>query len=365
MARTILNIPSGTTKTVAAGETQDTATVTNAGTFENAGTQTVGGLDLSGTGVDIDATSATLLRVRELASTATDVDASSGSVVRFRPLTGDSTDIDVATSDLFAARAITGTATDIDASTATLDRQRDLTGTSADIDAITGTLKRIRALASTATDVDAADAELKRLRRLASQSTDIDASTGDLKRIRDLFGESEDIDSSIGALLVLIVPQSTRPVGTIREILAEIPVGWKNDPPNVQNYWDVAQQERTPGADQPARVYVWQPASESHDRFSLDTRPNNPQTDDTTTVECLIYSLDAQEVLDYADDLRNILQFYYDDNKDLTNFTTIEPVNTNDYREQNQKRQTDAYVMSVEIELRSIQPAADLAGRVD
>jgi hypothetical protein len=364
MARLLLDIPAGTTETVASGETQDTATVTNAGTFENAGTQTVGGLDLQSSSVDIDAASGATTRVRSLASSAIDIDTASATLTRTRTLASNSADIDAASAELFAARAIRGVATDVDAGSASLDRTRTLSGTSTDVDALTTALERLRSLASESADVDAVNAELERIRELASDSVDVTNGAGDLKRLRDLSGTASDPDKATGLILILVVPQATRPVATIEEILEKSEILWQETPPDVQNYWDVTQQERTPGADQPPRVYVWQPASESHDRFSLDSQNSGTsgrgQTDDTTTVECLIYSLDPQEVVQYADDVRDILQFYYDDNKELTNFQTIEPSATNDYREQNNARQTEAYVMSVEVDLRGLQDAAEL-----
>jgi len=128
----------------------------------------------------------------------------------------------------------------------------------------------------------------------------------------------------------------------------------------VKNYWDEAQSERGQAADQPPRLYVWQPASESHDKFSLD----GDTSDDSVTIEVLIYSLDEIEAKRYAADVRGILQLYINDNKDVTQYTDIKPVATNDYRQQSNHRATDQYVLSVEIDMRTLQETGDL-GQVD
>jgi len=252
MVRTELVIASGETETVASGETQDTATVSNAGTFENAGTNTAGGQELTTLSTDIDASTSTLTRIRELDATA----------------------------------------------------------------------------------------------------IDIDAATALLNRIRELQATASDIDTATASAFILVGVESERAVATVKEILTRTKdKRWSIDPPTVLNYWDRTQQERGQGADQPAEIYVWETAGKDIERFSLD----NDSTHDTASVEALIYSLDAEEVIDYAEDARNNIEQFFDDNKEASSWQTIEVTSVNDFREQTQRRSTDQYVVSLEIELEKIQ----------
>jgi len=275
MVRTELVIASGTTETVASGVTQDTATVSNAGTFENAGTNTAGGQELT-----------TL-----------------------------STDIDTGTTNLLAGAFLTGSATDIDQGTTTLS---------------------VRLL-------------------LSGDATDNDQSTTLLSRVRELTGNATDSDSATSEVVIIISLVSERAVDSIIEILDTPEISdYRNQDPTVLNYWDRTQQERGQGAGQPAEIYVWETAGKSIERFSLD----DDATHDTASVEALIYSLDEQAVIDYAEDARNNIEQFFDDNKNRTEWQTIEVTSVNDFREQTQHRSTDQYVVSLEIELEKIQEVA-------
>jgi len=356
MAGTILTIGTGETETVAAGETQDSATVRNAGTLENAGTQTAGAFEFRAFAADIDAATATLTQVRALSGTSADIDAATATLTQVRALSGTSADIDAATAVLSAGRFIAGTAADIDAATAAATRSRSLDATAADIDAASSALRRLRELVGAAADIDSASGKVERLRALVGAATDVDAGTGELTLLRELDGTAADIDSATGQIFLLINPESTQPVETIREILNEIPQFWHGEDPTVKNYWDDAQSERGPGADMPPIMYVWQPTGNTKERFSMD----GTHTDDTVSVEVLVYSLDDTEPIRYANDAENILEFYFDDNSTRTDFTTVEPITQNDYRQQNPARQTDMFVVGLEIELRRLDDAAVL-----
>jgi hypothetical protein len=291
MVRTELVIASGETETVVSGETQDSATVSNAGTFSNAGTHTAGG--------------------QELQSTGTDIDASSGSLARVRTLSGAATDVDQGISNLLAGTLLSATASDIDQSTATV--------------------KVGVTLSATATDVDQGTTTLTRLQELSANATDVDQGTATID--------------------ILVVLDSERAVDTISEILETDKISdYRNQDPTVLNYWDRTQQERGQGADQPAEIYLWEPAGKDIERFSLD----DSSTQDTASVEALVYSLDQQEVVEYAEDARNNIEQFFDDNKEASEWQTIEVTSVNDLREQTQRRNTDQYVVSLEIELEKI-----------
>jgi IS1 family transposase len=169
--------------------------------------------------------------------------------------------------------------------------------------------------------------------------------------LRTLSGDATDRDSAEFTLRNLIFVSSERAVDTISEILDRDEISdYRNQDPTVLNYWDRTQQERGQGADQPAEIYLWEPAGEDIERFSLD----NTSTQDTASVEALVYSLDEQEVVEYAEDARSNIEQFFDDNKQASEWQTIEVTSVNDLREQTQRRNTDQYVVSLEIELEKI-----------
>ena len=126
---------------------------------------------------------------------------------------------------------------------------------------------------------------------------------------------------------------------------------WTPQTPTVKNYWDDAQNERGPGADMPGILYVWSPTGSSLEQFSMD----GTRFDRGDTVEVQAWSLEATETRQLQDDVVDILSQHLDDNETQTPYTTVEPVGTEDFREQKPARTTDHYVMSVEIETRDLQ----------
>lgn len=306
-------IASGDTVSVASGETADSLTVSNAGTLSNAGTyETYDRV----TPADIDTAAATATRTRALVAPATDIDTSTVALLRVRPLTASATDIDTASLVLARVRALTATAADIDASTPRLTRVRSLVvGAVEDIDAATATATRLRSLLATATDTDATTADTFIL-----PTVGVDA-----------------------------------PADQIKSLLAQTSGGnWTGDKPTVKHYWDDAQGERGPGASQAPVLYVWQPTSSTLDRFSMD----GTRFDRGDTVRVQVWSLDERRAVQVQRDVTAFISEYLDDNAVQTPASDIAPVTEDDFREQNPARKTDHYVMSVEIEIRGLQPTA-------
>jgi hypothetical protein len=306
-------IASGDTVSVASGETADSLTVSNAGTLSNAGTyETYDRV----TPADIDTATATATRTRALVSPATDIDTNTVALLRVRPLTASATDIDTASLTLARVRALTATAADIDASTPTLTRVRSLVvGPVEDIDAGTATATRLRSLLATAADTDATTA--------------------------DTF--------------ILPTVSVDAPADQIKSLLAQTSGGnWTGDKPTVKHYWDDAQGERGPGASQAPILYVWQPTGSTLDRFSMD----GTRFDRGDTVEIQVWSLDEGRAVQVQRDVTDFISEYLDDNAVQTPASDIAPVTEDDFREQNPARKTDHYVMSVEIEIRGLQPTA-------
>jgi hypothetical protein len=126
---------------------------------------------------------------------------------------------------------------------------------------------------------------------------------------------------------------------------------WPSDtPPDIYRYWDIAQSEKGPGADQVPHLYVWSPTSSPKERFSMDT----DEYDRTDAIEIQVWSLDATEVKDYQLSTAAVLEGYLDDNKTETPYQTVDPVGENDFREQKTARRTEHYIMSVEVDLRGL-----------
>lgn len=136
--------------------------------------------------------------------------------------------------------------------------------------------------------------------------------------------------------------------GAIYDLLsqAEDFGGWTAPTPNVRRWWDDAQGERGPGAEQPPVVYVWSPTGSTLDRFDMDGNDFEQQD----TVEVQVWSLSEHEAEQLQSDVTRILSGYLDDNTVATPYSDVAPVNEEDFREQTPARRTDHYVMSVEIE---------------
>lgn len=128
------------------------------------------------------------------------------------------------------------------------------------------------------------------------------------------------------------------------------PAEWTPEPPNVHRYWDVAQSEKGPGADQPDEIYVWSPTSTDLEQFSID----GDKFDQTDGIEVQIWSLDDVAVRQLQSDVTEILSGYLDDNAVATPYSTVKPTAENDFREQKMAQSTDHYIMSVELDTRGL-----------
>jgi len=124
--------------------------------------------------------------------------------------------------------------------------------------------------------------------------------------------------------------------------------------PEIRPYWEDAQSEKGPGADQPPVAYVWSPVDSSLDRFSMDTEYRV-----TNTVEIQFWSLDESEPVVLLNDAISILSQYLDDNKIRTPYTDVQPTAASDYREQKQARVTDHYLTSLEVDTDGLQNEYD------
>ena len=145
----------------------------------------------------------------------------------------------------------------------------------------------------------------------------------------------------------------TDPVETIYDILDQASGDsskWTNTPPEIFYYWERPFAEKGPGADQPPNVYVWSPTSTETPVFSSD----GEFYDTSATVEVQAWSLNEFEIKDLQNDIANILSGYFADNQDLTDWHNIWPSNTSDFREQKPARETNHFVVSLEVDLRAL-----------
>jgi hypothetical protein len=121
---------------------------------------------------------------------------------------------------------------------------------------------------------------------------------------------------------------------------------WQHGVPSIRPFWEDTQQEKGPGADQPAIIYVWSPVDSSLERFSMD----QTNLEVTNTVEAQVWSLDDQEAVDYLNDTIQVITNYLDDNKVQTPFADVQPSAASDFRAQNNARVTQHYILSVEVD---------------
>jgi hypothetical protein len=155
----------------------------------------------------------------------------------------------------------------------------------------------------------------------------------------------------------MIQTTETDPVETVYDLLEQAASDsqyWTNTPPEVYFYWEIAFQEKSPGADMPPRVYVWSPTSTETPPFSSD----GELFDTTATVEIQLWGLDERKLKQLQTDIRQFLSQFFADNAVNTDFSHIFPQNASDYREQKPSRKTQAYVMAIEVELRGLKETA-------
>jgi hypothetical protein len=126
---------------------------------------------------------------------------------------------------------------------------------------------------------------------------------------------------------------------------------WTGTTPTVKKYWDDAQSERGPGADQPPIIYVWSPIEGSEEPlsgFAYD------RLDEQPTIELQVWSLDGAEANNLAQDIVAYLADFGNDNEATTPYHRVRVTNVNDFRAQKPARTTSHYVYTVTVELRRL-----------
>jgi len=118
----------------------------------------------------------------------------------------------------------------------------------------------------------------------------------------------------------------------------------QNAPDRIAPIWEFDHNDRINYPD-PA-FYVWSPTDASIEKFSIDG--DNLLED--STIETLIFTLDATKTKEYQRDVLEILSDYYDDNEDRTDYYEIAPQSVSDLRNEHISGRTDHYIASVTVE---------------
>jgi hypothetical protein len=118
----------------------------------------------------------------------------------------------------------------------------------------------------------------------------------------------------------------------------------QSKPDRINPIWEYDHNDRVNYAD-PA-FYVWSPTDADISKFSIDG--DNLLED--TSVEVLIFTLDATKTKNYQRDVLEILSDYYDDNTDNTSYYEIAPQSASDLRNEHISGRTDHYIASVTVE---------------
>lgn len=146
---------------------------------------------------------------------------------------------------------------------------------------------------------------------------------------------------------------SDDPVQTVVDLLngtasGDYPNGTKPDP--IEKQWDSAQ--RTKMNRQGTAAYVWSPDPGTQD--SLSAASETKDQDETVGVD--VWGTDAATTNTVAGDVISILEDYWNDRSDNTEFDRIRPEGTDDRRAEAVAIGADHYVVSVEIQLRREDP---------
>jgi len=266
--------------------------------------------------------------------------------------TGNDTDTGTAILPLDLAAVADADDTDTAVATASLSVTLNSAGSDADTSSATITLIPSITLNSAGSDADTSAATITTAFRLSGVGTDTDTGGALPELLIRLTASANDTDTATTTPFFLInVVGVTDPVEAVEEIL-RLSKSTATTQFTVKNWWEDAQSERGPGAGQPPVAYVWSPTGSTLDRFSIDANRFN-QTD---TIEVQVWSLDAREAKLLQQDITEILSRYLDDNNERTEFVDVAPVVENDFRQQNPARDTEHYVLSVEVETRGLSP---------
>lgn len=142
---------------------------------------------------------------------------------------------------------------------------------------------------------------------------------------------------------------ATDPVQTVVDLLentdsANWPSGTK--PTYIERSWDIDFRTKTNRAD-PA-VYVRSPEDGTIDAFSA----RSTIKDESETVTAVVWATDDSIAGDIAGDIASILEDYWNDRQENTEFHRIRPRRVADSRQEHIARRTDHYTIGVQVALR-------------
>ena len=144
------------------------------------------------------------------------------------------------------------------------------------------------------------------------------------------------------------------PVDAVKDLLEkQASSAWTNADPVIEYTFETPFSERGPGQGQPAELYIWQPVDASIDKLSAD----GAYLDENHTVEIQIWTLDESDCLEYQRDVIQIFGEYLDSQQDVSEFITLPPTASHDYRSDKIPRKTSHFLSTVELSPRKLSEA--------
>lgn len=141
---------------------------------------------------------------------------------------------------------------------------------------------------------------------------------------------------------------STDPVDTIIDILdGTAQSNWPNGtkPSTIEKQWEHTFQWKKNQANPAA--YVWSPERGSQDQFG----PDHETKIRGETIDVDVWALDDSNVDSISGDVISILEDYWMDSQENTQWDRIRPESPDDRRAEKLARMTDHYVVSVRVAL--------------
>lgn len=146
----------------------------------------------------------------------------------------------------------------------------------------------------------------------------------------------------------------TDPPAALVELLEGAPdTRWPDDePPTVARLEETARSERGPGHGQPVELYVWAPDGGDAEPHSADY----DALEQTETLQVQAWALEEGEAFEYREAALAFLAEYGNDNEAHTPFHRIRPTATSDLRSEHVRRQTNHYVMGLDVRVQRFRP---------
>jgi len=141
---------------------------------------------------------------------------------------------------------------------------------------------------------------------------------------------------------------ATNPTQAVIDIL-EGYGNWPAQSPDTFRIEQVTPRSQMQGSNSLA-IYAWTSSPIEQDDFAAE----GDTSDDSTTVQVLIKGLDESDTQKTATEARKLLEEYNRDNGSLTEFHEINPSQTRDLRDENNKRSTDPFIFGIQVRVQRL-----------